>query len=113
MTHLLEPIEAGRFFVNRKGDICVIQLRDYDGTLLFDARRYVTGADGITRPTAKGIAIPVRKLPEFARAVSRALDKARELGLINEEGEPVAADPPKAEPPKASPRIDFNDDLPF
>lgn len=106
-TALPAPIDAGRFFVNRKGDFCVVQLRDYDGMLLFDARRYATGADGMSRPTAKGIAITVRKLPDFAKAVVRALEIARERGLLADEPEPAA------DPPKAAPRIDFNDDLPW
>jgi hypothetical protein len=38
--------------------------------------------DGIVKPTRKGIAMHVRRLPELAKAFAKALDLARERGLI-------------------------------
>jgi hypothetical protein len=46
-------------------------------------RIWKTGSDGIDRPTVAGIALAVRKLPELTRALLKAEDKARELGLID------------------------------
>jgi ribonuclease PH len=38
------------------------------------------------RPTTKGLAMVVRRLPEFSNAIRKALEKARELNLLPEEG---------------------------
>jgi hypothetical protein len=36
-------------------------------------------------PTKKGLAMAARRLPELANAITKALEKARELGLIDDE----------------------------
>jgi hypothetical protein len=36
------------------------------------------------RPTTKGTAMVVRRLPELAAAINKAVAKARELGLLDE-----------------------------
>jgi hypothetical protein len=43
---------------------------------------YSTGTDGIDRPTTKGIAMAIDKLPTLAKALLKAEAKAEELGLI-------------------------------
>ena len=37
-------------------------------------------------PTAKGVTMAVERLPELATAINRALKKARELGLLPDDG---------------------------
>jgi hypothetical protein len=63
-----------------------VELSEYEGHPLVNVRIWQTGSDGIDRPTVKGIAMAVRKLPELAHALVKAETRARELGLIGDEG---------------------------
>jgi hypothetical protein len=86
---LPEPIEIARFWKNRRRNESVrVSLSEYEGQCLINVRVYCTGTDGIDRPTPKGVAMGIRKLPELARTLVKAEAKARELGLI----EPEAAE---------------------
>jgi hypothetical protein len=84
MTTLPEPIETGKFWANRRGEAVIVVLREYEGSLIVDVRRHYTAADGKLRPTSKGIALSIAKLPELAGAIAKALDVARARGLIRE-----------------------------
>jgi hypothetical protein len=84
---LAEPIEIGKFFSNRCGEFVVVAIREFEGVIFVDARKFYTGADGISRPTKKGLAVTLRKLPELVELLEKTLAKARELGLIGGEGE--------------------------
>jgi len=80
-----EPVEIAKFWKNRRRLESVhVTLSEYEGHCLINLRVYCTGADGIDRPTPKGLAMAVRKLPELARTLAKAEAKARELGLIDE-----------------------------
>jgi hypothetical protein len=83
---LPEPIEIGKFFKNRKGDFILVQLKAFEGVVFADARQFFTDADGISRPTKKGLAISLRHLPELIALLGKALTKAHALGLIREGG---------------------------
>jgi hypothetical protein len=86
---LPEPIEIAKFWKNRRRNESVrVSLSEYEGQCLINVRVYCTGTDGIDRPTPKGLAMGIRKLPELARTLVKAEAKARELGLI----EPEAAE---------------------
>jgi hypothetical protein len=85
--NLTEPIEIGRFFKNRKGDIVVVQIKQFEGITFLDIRQFFTSDDGKSVPTKKGIAIGLRKLDELAGLIDKAITKAHELGLIREGGE--------------------------
>ena len=63
-----------------------IELSEYEGHPLINVRIWKTGSDGIDRPTVAGIALAIRKLPELADGINKALRKARELGLLDDEG---------------------------
>lgn len=76
------PIEIGKFFKNRKGDIVAVQLKEYEGQALIDVRQWFTADDGITRPTKRGVTISVRRLSEFADLINKAVAKAHALGLL-------------------------------
>ena len=80
---LPEPIEIGKFFANRGGDVVIVSLREFEGALLLDIRKHYADGDGFLRPTKKGIAVAIRRLPDLALAVATALRTARELGLIS------------------------------
>ncbi len=79
---LTEPIEIGKFFKNRKGDVIVVQIKSFEGVVFADIQQHFSGEDGVTRPTKKGVAVSLRKLEELAGLISKAIDKARELGLL-------------------------------
>lgn len=81
---LPEPVIVARFWKNRRRAESVhVTLSEYEGHVLINVRIYCTGADGIDRPTPKGIAMAVGKLPTLAKALATAETKARELGLLD------------------------------
>ncbi len=82
---LTEPIEIGKFFKNRKGDVIVVQIKEFEGVVFADIRQFFIGEDGVTRPTKRGVALSLRKLDELAGLLDKAIAKARELGLIRDE----------------------------
>ena len=63
----------------------VVSLRTYEGRNLFDVRTHCMDSAGRLVPTPKGVSIVVLRLPELAAAVTKALAKARELGLIDDD----------------------------
>jgi Transcriptional Coactivator p15 (PC4) len=80
---LAEPIEIAKFWKNRHRRIAiVVSLSSYEQTNIVNVREYLTDTDGCMRPTTKGLAMGVRRLPELSRALRSALEKARELGLL-------------------------------
>lgn len=84
---LQEPITIAKFWKNRRRNESVhVSLSEYEQHVLINVRVWCTGTDGIDRPSPKGIAMGIRKLPELARALVKAEGKAKELGLIPEDG---------------------------
>lgn len=85
---LPEPVEVAKFFKNRRKDVIVVSLSTYEGRNLVDVRQHFTNEQGQMRPTSKGVAMVVLRLPELAAAINKALAKAKELGLLDgEDGE--------------------------
>jgi Transcriptional Coactivator p15 (PC4) len=82
-----EPIEIHKMWRDRRGNALVFSLKSYQGRAFFDLRMFYTDQDGVSKPTAKGITASPSKLPEIARAIVKAVDRARELGLIDGESE--------------------------
>lgn len=81
---LAEPITIAKFWKNRRRNESVhVSLSEYEGHALINVRIYATGADGIDRPTTKGVAMGIRRLPELAAGLAKALDRARALGLLD------------------------------
>jgi hypothetical protein len=84
---LPEPVVISKFWKNRRRNEAVhVSLSEYQEQCIVNVRVYATGTDGIDRPTPKGLALGIRKLPELARALAAALTKARELGLLDDDG---------------------------
>jgi hypothetical protein len=82
-----EPVIISRFWKSprdRKKHVRM-EFSEYEGHPLFNVRIWQTGSDGIDRPTVAGIALAIRKLPELADGINKALRKARELGFLDEE----------------------------
>ena len=83
-----EPMVISKFWKNRRRNESVrVSLSEYEGRSIIDVRVFATGTDGIDRPTPKGVAMGVRRLPELSRALVKAEAKAREMGLIDEDAE--------------------------
>jgi hypothetical protein len=81
-----EPIEIFKEWKNRQRRAAiVISLSSYENHNLFSVREHFTGSDGIMRPTKKGISLTLRRLPKIIQGLTKALEKARELGLLDEE----------------------------
>ena len=84
---LAEPVEIAKFWKNRgRRESVHVTLSEYEGHSLINVRIYATGRDGIDRPTPKGIAMGIGKLPKLADGITKALAKAHELGLLDSEG---------------------------
>jgi Transcriptional Coactivator p15 (PC4) len=83
---LAEPIEW-KLWKNRQRQIAiVVSLSSYEGQNLVSIREYFTDQAGCMRPSTKGLSMVVRRLPELSRAVRLALEKARSLDLLPEDG---------------------------
>jgi hypothetical protein len=61
-----------------------VSLKSYQGHPYLDARVYATDAGGRMVPTSRGIAVGVKTLPQFAKAIGDGLRKAHQLGLLTE-----------------------------
>jgi hypothetical protein len=80
---LAEPVVVDRFFANRRKDVITTTLQSYQGHILVDLRKFVLNREGVNIPTGKGVSVKVTRLPDLAKAITKALDKARELGLLD------------------------------
>ncbi len=80
-----EPVVISKFWKNRRHDAVIVSLTSYKGHNLIDLRTHSTGADGKLVPTKKGLAVSILRLPELAKAIDKALVKAKELGLLDDE----------------------------
>jgi Transcriptional Coactivator p15 (PC4) len=83
---LAEPVVVDQWWANRRHDAIVTTLQSYMGHNLVDIRKHAMTREGVLKPTAKGIAVNVTRLHDLAKAISKAIKKATELGLIDEEG---------------------------
>jgi Transcriptional Coactivator p15 (PC4) len=82
---LPEPLEWRLWKNRQRRDAIVVSIASYEGKTLAGIRLYTTGQDGCMRPTVKGVSVLVARLPELAAAVNKALAKARELRLIDDQ----------------------------
>jgi hypothetical protein len=79
---LPEPVEIAKFWKNRKGEAIIVTLKDFNGRAIVDIRTHFTTKDGKLQPTSKGLALMALRLPELHAAITKALARARTLGLI-------------------------------
>jgi Transcriptional Coactivator p15 (PC4) len=76
---LAEPVEIAKFWKNRRRDAAiVVSLSSYEGHDLVNVREHFVGSDGCMRPTPKGTAMVVARLPALAKAVTKALHRGCE-----------------------------------
>ena len=81
-----EPVIVHQFWKNRKHDAIVVSLSTYEGHNLVDVRQHFMTKEGKLAPTKMGLAMVVLRLPDLAQAITKALAKARELGLLADDG---------------------------
>jgi hypothetical protein len=79
---LPEPIEWRLWKNRQRRDAIVVSLSTFDGRNLISVRTYITSQDGKMLPTTKGVSLVVLRLPELAKAINKALERARALGLL-------------------------------
>jgi hypothetical protein len=80
-TTLSEPIVIAQGWKNRSGASIRISLSSWEGHTLIDVRSWHSSSEGKLVP-GEGFAASVRHLPRLAAALTKAVVKATELGLI-------------------------------
>jgi hypothetical protein len=80
-----EPVIVHQFWKNRKHDAVVVSLSTFEGRNLVDVRQHYMNKDGKLQPTQKGLAMVVLRLPDLAKAINKALEKATALGLLDDD----------------------------
>ena len=83
---LAEPVIVDRWWRNRGGDAVYVRLSSFKEHNLIDIRSWRADSQGISRPD-KGIAMAVKHLPRLHTAIGKALSRAIELGLIDDDVE--------------------------
>ena len=82
---LPEPITIEQWWKNRGGEVVRLELSTFEGRNILNLRTWRNDkADGIMRP-GKGFACGVKHLPKLAKVFAKATDRARQLGLIDDE----------------------------
>jgi Transcriptional Coactivator p15 (PC4) len=81
---LPEPVEIAKFWKNRRHDAIIVSLRSYEGRNFLDVRTHAM-KDGCLVPTPKGVTVAIPRMAELSAAMTKALAKARELGLLDDE----------------------------
>jgi hypothetical protein len=76
-----DPIIISRFWKNRRHDAVEVSLKSYLENNLCDVRIY-TLRGGVLEPTTKGVSVVIARLPDLAKAINKAMAKAKELGLL-------------------------------
>ena len=69
-----------------KTDEIRVAFTTYEGMNLLDVRVFSAFDGGDARPTKKGIAVRIEKLPALIDALQTALNEAERRGLLNSEG---------------------------
>ena len=77
------PLTIARFTKNKR-EAVVVALSEYKGVRLIDLRVFAATDEG-DKPTPKGLALDVRRLPDLREAITRAEAEARALGMLRTE----------------------------
>jgi hypothetical protein len=83
---LAEPVIVSQFWKNRSHDAVVTTLSTIENRNIVDVRTHVMN-EGRLVPTTKGVSMAVLRLPDLAKAINKALAKAKALGLLDDQGE--------------------------
>ena len=79
---LSTPLAVAEFWKNRRGESIRVTLSTFEGYNIADIRQHYTDSAGKMRPTKKGLTVVVLRLPELEAAIRKALQLARENGLL-------------------------------
>jgi hypothetical protein len=79
-----EAVIVSSEWINRQHDALVVSLSTFNDINIVDVRKH-SMSHGKLVPTPKGIAMKVTRLPDLLKAVTKAVKRARELGLIDDE----------------------------
>jgi hypothetical protein len=83
---LPEPITIEQWWKNRGGEVVRLELSTYQGHNILNLRTWrADKGDGIMRP-GKGFACSTKHLRKLAAVFAKAVDRAKELGLLDDEG---------------------------
>jgi hypothetical protein len=82
---LPEPVPVDSWWRNRRHEAVVSKLYTLNGRNIFDIRIHEM-QNGRLVPTRKGVAIVVLRLIDLQKSITKAVKKARELGLIDDSG---------------------------
>jgi hypothetical protein len=77
-----EPVIVSREWLNRQHDALVVTLSTFNDINIIDVRKH-SMSRGKLVPTPKGIAMKVTRLQDLLKAITKAVERARELGLID------------------------------
>ena len=84
-----EAMQAKRVYELNKSpiDVVVFSISQYKDRPVFDIRIETTTMNGERVFTPKGITMAINKLTKFAEGVSKLLEHAKEIGLLEERGD--------------------------
>jgi hypothetical protein len=82
---LSAPVEISKWWRNRGGEAIMIWLLTWKNRNVIDARVWHS-AEGQLRPTTKGLTVGLKHLPKLVSALAAACSRARELGLLDDDG---------------------------
>jgi hypothetical protein len=82
---LPEPVQVDSFWRNRRHEAVVSKILTHEGRNIFDLRAHAM-QNGKLVPTKKGVAVVVLRLPDLHKAITKALKRARDLGLLPPDG---------------------------
>ena len=84
---LAEPIKWLLWRNRARREEVRVTLCRFNDRPIGDVRIFFTTTDGRMQASKKGLAVDVARLPALADMLAKAVDKARELGLIKNEAE--------------------------
>ena len=82
---LPEPVIVHKDWINRRHDALIVSLSTFKDTNIVDVRKHSMSSDGRLLPTQKGIAMQITRLRDLGKAIDKAIKRAIELGLIDDE----------------------------
>ena len=83
-----DPIAQFKIKKNRRMDVVAVTIQNFTPPngkplVVVDVRLYAINKDGQNRPTARGVSMSIKRLPDLHEAVGKALVKAESLGLLD------------------------------
>lgn len=74
------PVEIANISLGR--EVLRIEIAEWQGRPLISAWRFYRTASGDLKPSKRGLACDLERLPAIAKAFETALERARSIGLL-------------------------------